>query len=155
MTSTDSRLTRDALHGLAADAYFWALMAPAWDAPDGGTAGQRALAVTTYLVRDVENGGLHQALWNRTAEQLAEALSALDRLGATEHAAAVRAAVALLLGDRPPDAREARRAVLGDRASEQARERLAPLDEQLYDETRLWPYYRRYIAAHPAEFFRE
>jgi hypothetical protein len=155
VSPTESRRARTELRHVADDEYFWELMAPAWDDPSGGTPGQRALAVTTYLVRDVENGGLHQALWNRTAEELAEALDALDRLGASGHAAAVRAAATLLLGDRPPAELEARRAALGDRVAEWALARLEALDQQVYDETRLWPYYRRYIDAHPAEFFRD
>lgn len=136
MSFTETRRTRAELRGLPEDAYFWELMAPAWDDAGVGTPGQRALAVTTALVRDVENGGLRQALWNRTSEALAEALAALERLGATEHAAAVRAAATLLLGEGPPAGLEARRAALGDRVPAWAAARIEPLDRQLYDERR-------------------
>ena len=34
-------------------------------------------------------------------------------------------------------------------------ERLGPLDDRLYDERRLWPHFRRYVDAHPHEFFRD
>jgi hypothetical protein len=155
VSDDDPRLPRARIEGQPDDAYFWALMAPAWDEPSTGTAGQRLLAVTTAFVRDVENGGLHQALWNRTGEALAEVVAALDRLGASDHAAAVREATLLLLGDPPPVELAARRAALGARLPAPLVARLEPLDRRLYGEHRLWDHYRDYIAAHPAEFFRE
>jgi GNAT superfamily N-acetyltransferase len=151
----DPRRTRAELRSLTDDEYFWRLMMPAWDDASRGTPGQRLLAVTTTLVRDVENGGLHQALWNRTHDAVAEVVAALERLGALDHAAAVRTASELLLGDHAPTDLGARRSLLGARASEEMIARLEPLDRRLYDERRLWPYYRRYVAAHPAEFFRD
>jgi hypothetical protein len=154
MPAGDPRLPRETLHGMDDDEYFWTLMAPAWDDAGAGTPGQRALAVTTYLVRDVENGGMWQALWNRTADELAEVVAAFERLGAAEHAATVRAATRLLLGDDPPRDEEARRAALERHPRDWVVDRLEPLDERLYDETRLWPHFRRYVDAHPSEFFR-
>ena len=155
MKQPDPRRARAEMHGLADDEYFWEMMVPAWDDASAGTPGQRLLAVTTSLVRDVENGGMQQALWNRSGGQAEEAIAALERLGAAEQAAAARAAVRLLLGDAPPAALHARRAVLDAHPRAWVNEQVEPLDERLYDETRLWPCYRRYIDAHPAEFFRD
>ena len=155
MDRDDPRLARDAVDGLDEDEYFWALMAPAWDDADAGTPGQRLLAVTTYLVRDVENGGMHQAAWNRTPAELDEAIAALERLGATAHAATAREAVRLLLGEHPPASLDDRRALLDALDRDEVVERLEPLDERLYDERRLRPHFRRYVDEHPHEFFRD
>lgn len=155
MGPDDPRLSREAVEGLDDDGYFWELMAPAWDDAGAGTPGQRLLAVTTYLVRDVENGGMHQAAWNRAPAELDEAIAALERLGAAEHAAAAREAVRLLLGGQPPATLDERRALLDAADRDEVVERLEPLDERLYDERRLWPHFRRYVDAHPHEFFRD
>ena len=155
MKSPDPRLSRREVEALPEDEYFWALMEPAWDDAGAGTPGQRLLAVTTYFVRDVENGGHHQALWNRDADELAEVVAAFERLGAAGHAEVVRRASDLLLGKDPPRNHDLRRALLGRHDREWIDDHVGPFDERMYDETKLHPHFRAYIAAHPDEFFRD
>jgi len=155
MPNADRRLRRADAEHLSDDDLFWDLMAPAWDDASHGTVGQRLLAVTTYLVRDVANGGFHQALWNREADVWDEAVAALGTLGATEHANAARDASRLLLGDHPPRVLDERRERLDRIGRSWVAQHVGPLDERMHDETRLWPHYRAYIAAHPDEFFRD
>jgi hypothetical protein len=155
MTNADRRLRHADAEQLSDDDLFWDLMAPAWDDASRGTVGQRLLAVTSSLVRDVSNGGFHQALWNREADAWEEAVVALQTLGATEHASAARDASRLLLGDDPPRALEERRQRLDGMDRSWVVQHVGPLDERMYDETRLWPHYRAYIAGHPDEFFSD
>ena len=154
MADIDSRLNRDIVAKLPEEELFWALMAPAWDGPGTGTPGQRALACVTYLVRDVDNGGLEQAIWNRDKEQLDEVHQALVLLGADEHGHMLQRAERELLGPRPPAGLEARRELIDSYTSEWLEEHLEPLNQQFYGEERLYPSFRDYIAQHPGEFFR-
>lgn len=155
MKSFDPRISRADVASLDEDGYLWALMEPAWDDYGAGTPGQQALASVTYFVRDVENGGLSQALWNRDPIQVQHVITGFDRLGATEQAEIVRSAVRLVFGDQAPHTLETRRSILDKLSREWEESNLYPLDQQLYDETRLYPYFRRYIEAHPDEFFRD
>ncbi|HEX6745774.1 MAG TPA: DUF4375 domain-containing protein [Longimicrobium sp.] len=155
MEFSDPRRSRREVEALPEDEYFWALMEPAWGDAAGGTPGQRLLAVTTYFVRDVENGGHHQAIGNRDADELAEVVAAFERLGAAGHAEIVRHASELLLGRNPPHDFDLRRALLDRHDGEWIDDHIGPLDERMYDETKLHPNFRAYIAAHPDEFFRD
>ena len=154
MPGIDTRLTRDMVAKLPEEELFWALMAPAWDGPGTGTRGQRALACVTYLIRDVDNGGLEQAIWNRDKEQLDEVHQALVVLGADEHAQLLRRAEEALLGPRPPAGLEARRDLIDRYTREWLDEHLEPLNHEFYGEERLYPSFRDYIAQNPGEFFR-
>jgi Domain of unknown function (DUF4375) len=155
MTRSDTRLLRSTVEHLSDDEYFWTLMEPAWDEQSRGTLGQRILATTTYFIRDVGNGGLEQALWNFDPAEVKFVINCLDLLGATRHAAVLRAGLLTLLGDSPPSTLEERRTIIDALTREWLDEHVEPLNEQLYDEESLWPYYRKYIEQHPVEFFRE
>ena len=134
---------------------FWMLMEPAWGDSGVGTRGQRALACVTYFVRDLDNGGLDQAIGNREASELDEVCEALLLLGAKDDADLIREAESKLLGDRPPADVESRRAAIDRRPREWLDTHIEPINELLYYEERLYPYFREYIARHPEEFFRE
>ena len=155
MTRSDTRVVRSSVEHLADDEYFWALMEPAWGEQFKGTVGQRILASTTYFIRDVGNGGLEQALWNFDPAEVDFIIESLDLLAATRHASVVRAGLRILLGDAPPPTLEERRVIIDSHIREWLDEHIEPLNEQLYEEESLWHYYRRYIAHHPVEFFRE
>ena len=155
MKQRDTRVLRKQVLNLSEDEYYWALMEPAWGDRDGtaGTPGQRVLASTTYFLRDVANGGLEQALWNFDAAFVDLVLESLDKLGASEQAVAVRTAIKLLLGISPPVSQERRRARIDKYSRQWLDKKIEPLNEQLYEESRLLPYFHQYVEGHPSEFF--
>ncbi len=155
MKPFDICLLRTSLEHLPDDEYFWTLMEPAWGKQSKGTPGQRILASTTYFIRDVGNGGLEQAFWNFDPAEVDFVIKSLDQLGAVQHATVVRSGLRTLLGDSPPPTLEERRDVIDARIREWLDEHIEPLNEQLYSEESLWPYYRKYIEQHPSEFFSE
>ena len=128
-------------------------MEPAWGGRTAGTPGQRMLASTTYFLRDVANGGLEQALWNFDPADVNLVLESFDKLGATEQAATVRTAIKLLLGKSPPASLEQRRALIDNYSRQWLDKNIEPLNKQLYEEERMWSYYRQYVEQHPSEFF--
>lgn len=153
---SETRLTRASVIGLSDDDFFWALMEPAWNDSNVGTAGQQLLARVTYFLRDAENGGLAQALWNRDAAEVAQVIADLERIGAEDQAVTVAEAERVLFPDMPsPASLDERRALLDRHELEWWAEQLAPFDARLAEETALWPHFRRYLEAHPAEFFRD
>jgi hypothetical protein len=154
MKDYDTRVLRSAMTNLSTEDYFWRLMEPAWTDEGRGTPGQQALARVTYFLRDAENGGLHQALWNRSSDQVAAVVADFARLGADQQAALVRTAERLLLGSTSPVDLSIRRERIDARASGWSWEALEQLDAQLADEPTLWPLFHRYVDAHPEEFFR-
>ncbi len=155
MTRSDTRLLRSSVEHLPDDEYFWTLMEPSWGEQSKGTVGQRILASTTYFIRDVGNGGLEQALWNFDPAEVNLVIESLDLLDATRHAAVIRTGLRTLLGNSPPPTLEERRVIIDALNREWLDEHVEPLNEQLYGEDSLWPYYRKYIEQYPVEFFRE
>jgi hypothetical protein len=150
----DTRLTLDYAKGLSEEDLFWALMEPAWDDPGLGTKGQRILACVTYFIRDVDNGGIEQAIWNRESSAVQEVIQALEALGARESAELVRKAEQVLLGRRPPEDLEVRRERLDQLERAWLDEHIEPLNRQLYGEERLYRHFHAYVEQHPEEFFR-
>ena len=155
MTPSDTRLSRSSVEHLPTDEYFWTLMEPAWDDQSKATLGQCILAKVTYFIRDVGNGGLEQALWNFDPTEVDFVIESLDQLGAMQHVALVRTGIRMLFGDSPPATLEERRTIIDARTRQWLDNHIEPLNEQLYREESLWPYYRRYIEQHPLESFRE
>lgn len=154
MADIDTRLARDSVEALSEEERFWQLMAPAWGESGRGTRGQRMLACVTYFVRDVDNGGLDQAIGNRDGTELDEVRQALALLGAAEHVQLLERAEVALLGASPPASMEARQSTIDRRSRDWLDEHIEPLNESFYGEERLYPYFREYIARHPEEFFR-
>ena len=81
-------------------------MQPVWDDVNRGTAGQALLARTTFFIREVDNGGLAQAFYNMSLEDIQLALDSFDGVGAGQHAAIVRLALARLLEGELPASEE-------------------------------------------------
>ena len=154
MSDIDTRMARDSVEALSEEERFWALMAPAWDNSRQGTRGQRALACVTYFVRDVDNGGLDQAIGNRDKTGLDEVRQALTLLGAKDHVELLDRAEVALLGASLPASMEARQSAIDRRSREWLDEHIEPLNEQFYGEEWLHPYFREYVARHPEEFYR-
>jgi hypothetical protein len=150
----DTRLHRTTAEQLSEEDRLWALMAPAWGNPGQGTRGQRALACITYLIRDVDNGGLEQAIGNRDQSELDEVHRAFALLGADRHAELLRSAETALLGERPPQSLEQRRAQIERHPREWLNLHIGPLNEQFYGEEQLLPFFREFVARHPEEFFK-
>lgn len=136
------------------DEYMWALMEPAWDDPAEGTRGQAAMAAVTYFIRDTENGGLHQSIWNRDGREIHNVVRGLELFKAAEQAEALRRALLIIFGDSAPEEIEARRAHMECFDRGWYEQNIYPLDESMYGEERLYPLFHAYIAAHPEEFFR-
>lgn len=151
---SDTRVTRNAAHGLTEEDLFWTLMEPAWEGPGHGTKGQRLLACVTYFIRDVDNGGIEQAIWNRDFSELREVIDSLEELGAPSEALLLAKAEQLLLGPRPPEDLEVRRTLLEQRERSWLNKHIEPLNRQMYGEERLYPHFRAYVDQHPEEFFR-
>ena len=164
MVPTDHRISRRDVEGASDDDLLWAVAAPLWPRYEGGddvalarqgTPGMRAVMATTLFMRDVDNGGLEQALAGQEPAYVEMALEGFALLGAHEHAAAVREGMRRLLGPEPPAELDERRRAIEARGRDWLREHVQPLNEALYGERRLWPLYRAYIEAHPEEFFRD
>ncbi|MCK8503185.1 MULTISPECIES: DMP19 family protein [Myxococcus] len=152
----ETRLARASIERLPPEERLWKLMEPAFDhSAQVGTHGQRVLALTTYFIRDVENGGLDQALYNFDPAAVDFVLKAFDELGADAHAATVRAGLLALFGATPPATRNERRRIIDERPRAWLNEHLDPLSNQLMDEERLRSRFLRYVDAHPSEFFRD
>ena len=154
MAGIDTRLPRDTVDSLPEEERFWELMAPAWGESRRGTRGQRVLACVTYFVRDVDNGGLDQAIGNRDGTELDEVRQALALLGAADHAQLLKRAEVALLGASPPASHAARQSMIDRHSRDWLDEHIEPLNEQFYGEERMYPYFREYIARHSEEFFR-
>ena len=156
LSTSDTRLTRESIQGLSDAERLWRLMEPGWGhEPGNGTHGQQVLALTTFFIRDVCNGGLDQAFHNFSPSAVEFILRSLDELEATEHAAAVRAGLHALFGPHPPETLARRQRLLETRSREWLDEHVEPLNKRLYNEERLEPYLLRYVESHPSEFFRD
>lgn len=150
----DTRLTRASANGLPKDGLLWRLMEPAWGHdPTEGTRGQRMLALMTYFIRDIGNGGLDQALYNFDPPEVDFVLRSLDEVGAVEHAAAVRSGLRAYFGEKPPATLEERRQIIDQHPRTWIDQHIDPLSRLLDDEGALEPYFLRYVEAHPVEFF--
>ncbi|MFP2929666.1 DUF4375 domain-containing protein [Pyxidicoccus sp. 3LG] len=154
MANAETRLTRASVEGLPPGERLWKLMEPAFDHDaKAGTHGQQVLALTTFFIRDVDNGGLDQALFNFTPTAVDFVLRSFDELGADEHAATVRAGLLALFGTAPPETLKERRRILDTRPRAWLDEHIDPLSERLYDEGKLEAFFLRYVDAHQSEFF--
>jgi len=152
--NAETRLARASVEGLPPGERLWRLMEPAFDHDATvGTHGQRVLALTTYFIRDVENGGLDQALYNFPPAAVDFVLKGFDELGADEHAATVRAGILALFGATPPETQNERRRILDTRPRAWLDKHIDPLSDRLMGEDRLQSCFLRYVEAHPSEFF--
>ena len=143
--------------------FYDALVEPIWpsneaeDSPEHlalGTPGQRALYATMLMARDVDNGGLEQALWNFEPWFIDLAVEGYERIGAHVHAATVREAIAAFFGNDVPLTLKARRRIIKAKARDWIKGTIEPLNERMYNEESLWPFWRRYVDGHEEEFYR-
>ncbi len=114
----------------------------------------RAIYVTTLLDNEVLNGGFQQFFWNSSGEFALMALEALELLGASEHAAVLRSAIATFESERPVFERY-RALNTVDAFSELVKHSsLGTLDEQYYDLgcDALTKIQASFIRSHIAEF---
>ncbi len=164
-SSEDFRIPRATTHGMSDEELFWAVIEPIWPDADvedelkrieQGTPGQRALYATTLFAREVDNGGLAQFFGNSSGMYAKYVEAGLRLLGAHDTLDTFLEALRVFPdGDVPVDW-ETRRKMIDDSLSSN-RKIFDLLDEQLYQgssvEERLYPYFRTYVDAHPAEFF--
>ena len=132
---------------------YLAVIQPILDDMSRGTAGQIVVASTTLFIREVDKGGLARALSKLSLDEIQLALESFDRLGAGQHAAIVRLALARLLEGDLPSSDEDMRTRLAELSPEWISENFEELDEQLYDERQLVPYFERFVTENPEEFF--
>jgi len=160
----DFRISRSSVAGMDDAALFWALIEPVWphasvaDADElrhiaAATPGQRALYVTTLFAREVDNGGLEQFFHNSSGLYAQSVREAFILLEAKEHQIAYESAISLFPGGKAP-IDQARR-IRAMKAIPNRNDVFHRLDEQLEDERRLWPFFRRYVEKHPEEFFKD
>ena len=156
----DFRILRAMVEGADDDKLFWGLIEPIW--PDSSvvdelqhiarcTPGQRAMYVTTLFMREVDNGGVEQFFHNSSGMYTQAVLEGLRLLEAYDHLAALQQAMSLFPAGMVPVDWDDRIAAV-DRIP---KERFGPMNGQLYGEDRLWPFFRKYLAAHPEEFFSD
>jgi hypothetical protein len=160
--SKDFRISRSSTDGLDEADYFWALIEPVW--PDSSvedelehilsaSPGQRALYVVTLCIREIDNGGLYQFLYNSSGMYAAEVRKAFRLLGTDEHAAAFAKALKIFPNSRAPVDWGDRQEILESISKARLKTFFKPLEEELYNEYRIWPYFHKYVDMHPNEFF--
>jgi hypothetical protein len=156
------RIPRSIVDGLDEAEFFWALIEPVW--PDASiedelahialaTPGQRALYVVTLCIREVCNGGLDQFFFNSSGMYADEVRKALRLLGANEYAAAFENALKVFPGARVPVDQDDRQNILETIPKACRKAIFKPLQEEFFDEKRIWPYFQKYVDEHPGEFF--
>lgn len=162
MSTPDYRISSASVAGMDDDALFWAVIENA--RPDVAepdvmqklqhcTPGQRALLSITLFIREVDNGGLEQFFWNSSGDVGDEVMTGFDRLGAPQKADILRRALAFFNSASATPDQATRRQLLGRHSEGEKDAFFEPLNKQLYGETKLWPLFRRYLDAHPDEFF--
>jgi hypothetical protein len=164
-SSEDFRIPRVTTQNMSDEELFWAVIEPIW--PDSevhdelkriehGTPGQRALYTTTLFAREVDNGGLAQFLSNSCGMYAKYVKEGLRLLGADALLTIFLEALRLFPeGDVPVDLEARRKLINGFLSSNE--KIFEKLDEKLYQngsvEEQLYPYFKKYIAEHPSEFF--
>ena len=123
-----------------------------------GTPGQRALFVTTLFARLVDNGGV-AGFFESAGFYSGNVVEGLRLLEAQDLLKAFLEGLKILTkGGAVPFGGEVTRSMIYG-LSDQETEMLRSIDGRLYQgssvETRLFPYFKRYVDAHPQEFFRE
>lgn len=82
------------------------------------------------------------------------AIDGFELFQAREHASAVRKALVALF-DKTANNLDARRAIIAGKGRQWLHDVIEPLNERLYNEERLCPYWRNYLKAHDSEFFSD
>ena len=168
MSKKDFRISKSTVQNLDEEALFWAVIKPIW--PDNsvedelehisqGTPGQRALYATTLFMREVDNGGLEQFFWNSSGLYSEEVLKGFELLGMHHHAELVRKAFSFFPNGKVPIDWEKREDYLEskgyDSKVDQVKEFYSSLNDELYGEEKLYPYFKKYIETHGKDFFIE
>jgi hypothetical protein len=122
------------------------------------TPGQRALCVLVVAERQILNGGFGQFLENSTARFAPDLVPAAEAIGAEDYRTVFAGVVDLLPSEDLPASRDARQALLEEHLGEEEEERLAELEEELYElletpDSSLEALIRAYVEAHAEEFF--
>lgn len=166
MSKTDYRISKSSAQGLDEEALFWAVIEPIW--PDNsvedelehisrGTPGQRASYATTLFMREVDNGGLEQFYRNSSGLYSEEVLKGFQLLGMNHHLELVRKALSFFPDGKVQIDWEKRRDYLESKgfgsAIDQVKEFFTPINDDLYGEEKLYPYFKKYIETHKKEFF--
>lgn len=160
----DYRVPRSAVDGLEGDDFLWAVIEPTW--PDSSvhdelhhiaaaTPGQRAIYTVTIFMRELDNGGLEQFYFNSSGIYAQAVLEGLRLLGADGDADIFQRSFAVFPNGQVPEDWRDRRAALSAIGRDELRHHFVPLEDQLYGEERLTPYFHAYIEKHPEEFFLE
>ncbi|MEW6620622.1 MAG: DUF4375 domain-containing protein [bacterium] len=161
MKGFDYRISKSTVKGMNDEELFWKVIEPIW--PNSsvidelkhisyGSPGQRAIYTTTLFMREVDNGGLQQFFWNSSGIYSEEVLKGFRLLGMTLHAEILSQAFKFFPDGKVPLDRNIRQKFL-DIPEDQLEAYFEPLNEQLYGEEQLYPFFKRYIELHPEEFF--
>jgi len=140
---------------------FWAVIEPIW--PDEtivdelkhiskGTPGQKAIFATTLFMREVDNGGIEQFLFNSSGIYSKEVLKGFELLEMKDHYEITKKAFGFFLFGKVPKDWGKRQRYLAKREKKQV-SFFEPLNDQIYGEERLYPYFKKYIHSHQNEFF--
>jgi hypothetical protein len=159
----DYRISKASVEGMSDADYFWALIEPIW--PDSsvedelehisyGTPGQRALYATTLFMREVDNGGIEQFFWNSSSLYCYEVLEGFKLLGMTEYYETLNKALTFFPDSKVPSDWIERQKYIDNRKDE-IKSFFEPLNDVIYGEERLYPYFHKYVETHPKDFFIE
>lgn len=162
--ATDFRISKLRLQNLTEEEIFWTLIEPIW--PDSsvideldrvrcGTPGQRTLFTTTLFMREVDNGGLFQFFWNSSGIYAEFVLEGFKLLNAKNHFTVLENALKIFNNNLPnyPIDTDERRVFLNSFDKEDLKKYFEPLEEQIFDESKLYPLFTDYIKDNPTEFF--
>jgi Domain of unknown function (DUF4375) len=155
------RISRATVEGLDLESYFWALVEPVWGAAweneasllSTATRGQRALYVVTLCIREVCNGGFEQFFHNTSGMYAADVCKALRLIEAEEHSAAFEKALKVFPEGLVPLDQEERQSLLEMIPRWRRKAFFKPLEEEFFEEERIWQCFDKYVDMHPREFF--
>ena len=76
-------------------------------------------------------------------------------LNAVEHATAFEQALKVFPSARVPIDQEERQDILESIPRARIKAIFQPLEEEFFEEERIWPYFQKYVDTHPSEFFSD
>ena len=155
------RIPFETINNLNDEEIFWAVIEPIW--PDdtikdelkhikSGTPGQKALYTLTLFMREIDNGGFQQFFWNSSGIYSYEVLNGFRLIRMCDYYKIVEKAFNFFPKGKVPLKLEKRRKFL-QKNEMNLDDYFEPLNDEIYGEENLYPYFKKYIENNPDEFY--